>query len=139
MISLTSEFTDTKSRHARGWIFFDAECHFCTRIARWLAPIVPARGIALAPLQDPRVGQLLGLSGPPPLYEMRFMRGDGAVYGGGDAIVAVAREIWWAHPLVWLSKIPGMLDVLRGVYRWVAAQRSCAAAVCTSGHSSDRL
>ncbi len=62
MISLVSEYTDGKGRHARGWLFFDAECKFCTRIARWLAPILERRGIALAPLQDPRVGALLGMS-----------------------------------------------------------------------------
>src|SRR5207248_463511 len=54
MISLVSEYTDGKGRHARGWLFFDAECKFCTRIARWLAPILEKRGMALAPLQDAR-------------------------------------------------------------------------------------
>ena len=44
MISLVSEYTDGKGRHARGWLFFDAECKFCTRIARWLAPILERRG-----------------------------------------------------------------------------------------------
>ena len=136
MISLTSEYTETKGRHARGWVFFDAECQFCTHIARWLAPILKRRGMALAPLQDLRVAELLGLSGPELLYEMRFMCSDGTVYGGGDAVVAAAREIWWAHPLVWLSKIPGIMDLLRKAYRWVAARRSCAATVCSAGHSS---
>src|SRR6266481_5742802 len=45
MISLASEFTDGKGRHARGWLFFDAECGFCTRTARWLLRIVAA-GVA---------------------------------------------------------------------------------------------
>ena len=31
MISLTSEFTDSKGRHARGWLFFDADCAFCIK------------------------------------------------------------------------------------------------------------
>src|SRR6266404_657521 len=57
MISLASEFTDGKGRHARGWLFFDAECGFCTRTARWLLPILERRGLAVAPLQDPRVLQ----------------------------------------------------------------------------------
>lgn len=139
MISLTSPFTDSKSHHARGWLFFDADCKFCTRIARWLAPILHRRGMALAPLQDPRVAELLGLSGPELLYELRFLLSNGTSYGGADAVIAVAREIWWAHPLVWLSRIPGMLEILRSGYRWVAARRSCAAAVCATGHGSQRL
>ena len=130
MISLASEFTDGKGRHARGWLFFDAECGFCTRIARWLAPILQRRGLALAPLQDPRVGSLLGLSGTELLREMRFLLSDGSQYGGADAAVALAHEIWWARPLVWASRVPGVMGWLRAGYQWIAAQRSCAAERC---------
>jgi predicted DCC family thiol-disulfide oxidoreductase YuxK len=130
MISLASEYTDGKGRHARGWLFFDAECRFCTRIARWLAPIMERRGMALAPLQDPRVSALLGMSRDELMREMRFVLSNGSQFGGADAAVALAHEIWWAHPLIWLSKIPGMMDVLRKGYRWVAASRSCASVSC---------
>jgi predicted DCC family thiol-disulfide oxidoreductase YuxK len=126
MISLVSEYTDGKGRHARGWFFFDAECQFCTRVARWLAPILEKRGFALAPLQDPRVGELLGLRPEELMREMRFLLSDGSQYGGADAAVALAREIWWGRPLVWISKFPGMMETLRRGYRWVAASRSCA-------------
>ncbi len=130
MISLASEFTDGKGRHARGWLFFDVECRFCTRIARWLAPILERRGLAVAPLQDPRVGALLGMPREELMREMRFLLSDGSQFGGADAAVALAREIWWWRPLVWVSKIPGMMDILRRGYRWIAAQGSCAAESC---------
>jgi len=58
MISLASEMTDSKGRHARGWLFFDAECKFCTGIAMWLAAPMNRRRLAVAALQDPRVGAL---------------------------------------------------------------------------------
>lgn len=131
MISLTSEFTDGKGRHARGWLFFDVDCRFCTRIARWLAPILERRGLALAPLQDPRVAALLGLPHSELLRELRFVLSDGGQTGGADAAVALAREIWWARPLVWLAQLPGMAEVLREGYRWIAARRSCPAAMCS--------
>jgi predicted DCC family thiol-disulfide oxidoreductase YuxK len=130
MISLASEFTDGKGRHARGWLFFDAECGFCTRIARWLAPILERRGLEVAPLQDRRVGALLGLSGVELLREMRFLLSDGRQFGGADACVALAREIWWGRPLLWLSKIPGVMELLRKGYRRIAARRKCAAESC---------
>jgi len=130
MISLASEYTDGKGRHARGWLFFDAECGFCTRIARWLAPILRRRGFAVAPLQDPRVGALLGMSREELLKELRFLLSDGTQYGGASAVVAVAQEIWWGRPLVWLSRVPGMMRLLDAGYRWVARQRSCSAAGC---------
>ena len=138
MISLTSEFTDGKGRHARGWLFFDAECKFCTRIACWLAPILEHRGLALAPLQDPRVGALLGLSRFELMREMRFLLSDGTQSGGADAAVALACEIWWARPLAWLAQLPGMMGLLHEGYRWIAARRSCAATMCPAGQISSR-
>jgi predicted DCC family thiol-disulfide oxidoreductase YuxK len=136
MISLVSEYTDGKGRHARGWLFFDAECKFCTRIARSLSPIMERRGMALAALQDPRVAELLGLSHDELMKEMQFLLSDGRRFGGADAAVELAREIWWAAPLVWVAKIPGAMEILRKGYRWIAARRSCAAAQCPVGQNS---
>jgi predicted DCC family thiol-disulfide oxidoreductase YuxK len=130
MISLTSELTDGKGRHARGWLFFDAECRFCLRVARWLAGPMRRRGLDLAPLQDPRVGALLGLSREELLRAIRFVSSDGGLYAGADALLAVAREIAWARPLLWLAKLPGVTPVMRLGYRSVAAHRSCAAPSC---------
>ena len=96
MISLASEYTDGKGRHAKGWLFFDAECGFCTRLARWLEPILTRRGFAVAPLQDSRVGALLGMPRQELLRELRFLHSDGRYTGGANAVIAVAREIWWA-------------------------------------------
>jgi predicted DCC family thiol-disulfide oxidoreductase YuxK len=130
MISLASEFTDGKGRHARGWLFFDAECAFCTRTARWLRPILERRELAVAPLQDPRVGELLGLAKEDLLRELRFLLSDGSQFGGADAVLAVAREIWWGRPMVWLARIPGMMEQMRRGYYWFAGRRSCAATRC---------
>jgi predicted DCC family thiol-disulfide oxidoreductase YuxK len=132
MISLTSEFTDSKSRHARGWLFFDADCSFCVKIVRAVGPTLQKRGFALAPLQDPRVGTLLGLSQTELLLEMRLLLSNGQQTGGADAAIALAHEIWWAHPLVWLSKLPAMMQLLRRAYHWIAARRKCSAAIACS-------
>ncbi len=128
MISLTSEFTDSKSRHARGWLFYDADCNFCVKIARVIAPSLQKRGFALAPLQDPRVGPLLGIPRSELLLEMRLLLANNQQFGGADAAVALAEEIWWARPLVWLAAIPGVMNVFRRSYHWVAAHRKCTAA-----------
>jgi len=136
MISLASELTDSKGRHARGWLFFDAQCAFCTRIARWLAPVLGRRGLALAPLQDPRVAPLLGLAPEELLLEMKFVLSDSGQYGGADAAVALAREIWWAQPVAWLAKVPGVLRVWRSLYRSIALRRRCAAVSCPAKAAS---
>jgi predicted DCC family thiol-disulfide oxidoreductase YuxK len=135
MISLASEMTDSKSRHARGWLFFDAECEFCTWIARCLASSMKRRGLAVAPLQDPRVGALLGLSRKELLRAIRFVFADGTQCSGADALLAVARELWWARPLVWAARVPGAMPAMRAGYRWVAEHRRCQAHHCLADPS----
>jgi predicted DCC family thiol-disulfide oxidoreductase YuxK len=132
MISLASEFTDGKSRHANGWLFFDAECAFCTRIACSLAPMLAKRNMAVAPLQDPRVGALLAMSQEELLHELRFLRSDGTQFGGADAVIAITRKIWWARPLVWLSALLGAMTLLRSAYRHIAAHRHCTTIACAA-------
>src|SRR5579864_1243728 len=127
MISLTSEMTDSKGRHARGWLFFDAECEFCTHIAAWMEGPMRRRGLAVAPLQDPRVGALLGLSQQELLRAIRYLASDGTQYSGADALVTLAREFWWAGPLIWMSQIPGGARVMRAAYGSVARRRRCHA------------
>lgn len=130
MITLVDEITDRKGRQARGWLFFDAECEFCRRIARWLAPILGRRGLGVAPLQDPRVGALLGMPRNELLKELRFLSGNGTNCGGASAVLAVAREIWWTRPLVWLAAAPGMMPAMVAAYKWTAAKRGCNARAC---------
>jgi predicted DCC family thiol-disulfide oxidoreductase YuxK len=134
MITLMDEITDRKGRQARGWLFFDAECGFCTRIARWLAPILARRGLGVAPLQDPRVGTLLGMTRAELLKELRFLLSDDTQFGGARAVLGMAREIWWARPLVWLAALPGLMALMDGGYKWVAAKRGCAAERCEVQH-----
>ncbi len=99
MISLASEFTDGKGRHAHGWLFYDADCEFCTRLARWVAPRLRKHEFGVAPLQDRRVRELLGLSPEALMREMHVVLEDGSQFGGADAAVALAARIWWAAPL----------------------------------------
>ena len=133
MISLASELTDRKSRHARGWLFFDAECRFCTSIAKFLAAPLMRRGLALAPLQDPRVTELLGLSPDQLLRAVRFITDDGRQFSGADALVAVANEFWWARPISCLAKIPGALSAMRVGYEWGSQRWHCPAHHCLHG------
>jgi predicted DCC family thiol-disulfide oxidoreductase YuxK len=136
MISLCSDVTDSKGRRAKaGWFFYDADCPFCVRIAELFARVLVPRGFALAPLQDPRVPALLGLSEMELLREMRLLTAEGQQYGGADAAVFIARKIWWAWPLYALAQLPGMIPILRAGYRSVAARRSCASGTCAISNS----
>jgi len=129
MITLVDEITDRKGRAARGWLFFDAECGFCTRTARWLAPILARRDWALRRCRISRVGALL---------ECRVKNCEGAAifvkrwneFWRSASGAGVAREIWWGRPLVWFSVLPGMMRALDAGYKRVAARRGCTQQQC---------
>ena len=131
MISLISEMTDSKGRKARaGWVFFDAECDFCMTAARRLQPLLEPRGFGIATLQDPRAREQLSLPDRELLAELRLLTHDGRQFGGADAIVYLARRVWWAWPLWALAQIPGVPKLLRAAYRAIAARRHCLRGTC---------
>src|SRR6266404_9081783 len=81
MISLSSELTDTKGRHAaRGWIFIDRECNICTSLARRFCCTFEKRGFGPAALQDPRVTALLALPTEQLLREMQVVTCEGGIH-----------------------------------------------------------
>jgi len=135
MISLASELTDAKGRRARaGWVFFDGECSVCIGFARRFARLLDRYGFGLAPLQSPRIRALLDLPEEELLREMRLLAPDGSVIGGADALLYIAAGIWWAWPLVALSRIDWVHRQLRRGYAWFAARRNCRGGACASPH-----
>ena len=139
MISLSSEITDTKGRHApRGWVFFDRDCTVCTSLARRFRRPLAKRGFGLAALQDPRVQALLALPPEDLLREMRVATTEGKIYGGVEAIIILARQIWWAWPLYAVARLPGVPRVLHACYRWFADHRTCSSGVCLISRKSRR-
>jgi predicted DCC family thiol-disulfide oxidoreductase YuxK len=132
MISLSSEMTDSKGRHAtRGWVFFDRDCSACSSLARRFRRVLESRGFGLAALQDPRVQALLVLPPEDLLREMRVATTGGKIYGGAEAMMYLARQIWWAWPLYAAGKLPGVPRVLDAGYRWFAEHRTCSSGVCS--------
>lgn len=140
MISLISEITDSKGRRAaRGWVLFDGDCAICIALARRFRRTLEKRGFGLAALQDPRVPALLGLAPDELLHEMRVVTTEDELYGGADAIVFLARQVWWAWPLYLASKFPGIGLLLRSGYRWFADHRHCASAASERPSGGGRI
>ena len=54
----------------------------------------------------------------------------GTCHGGAEAILQIARRIWWARPLFALGGIPGARPLLSKVYRAVAKRRTCLVGAC---------
>src|SRR5262245_42326672 len=110
-------------------MLYDAECSFCAGWARRLEKVLTRRGFDLAPLQSAWVKECLGLRIQEPFTELRVVAPRGLNLGGADAVVYLARAIWWAWPLYALSLAPGMKRVLRAAYRRLARHRHCRGAI----------
>ncbi len=103
-------------------VFYDGDCQMCTRLACWLE----RRGVAIVPLQSPGVGERLGLAAGELVAELRALTADGRRLDGADAVVAAARRVRWASPLVSATRLPGVMPLLHRLYRRVARRRTCA-------------
>jgi len=114
----------------RGWLLYDADCGFCTRWAWRIALFAGPLGFHLAPLQAPWVRQRLALPPDELLREMRVLTAADTLYGGADALVYLARQIWWAWPIAALTWLPGMMPLARAAYRWVARHRHVVSPAC---------
>jgi len=66
-----------------------------------------------------------------PLDEMRVLTADGRDIDGGDAVIFLARHIWWAWPFAALARLLGMHKLLNRGYRWIAAHRGCNHIACS--------
>ncbi|HET7625837.1 MAG TPA: hypothetical protein VFM25_11290, partial [Verrucomicrobiae bacterium] len=70
------------------------------------------------------------LGNPETFSEMKFITRGNQVFGGAEAVVRIARSIWWAWPVFALSRFPGMMRLMQKYYRHVAANRPCAGGAC---------
>ena len=139
-ISVHTEITDASgSATARDWIFYDAECDFCCRWIRRTQGILDRRGFVFVPLQTPWALSLFGVSEDQLLVEMQVLLRDGRSFGGADAIIELAKHVWWAWPLVFATKIAGVRKALHVVYRQVAARRSCSRCDCSAKRNGTGL
>jgi alginate O-acetyltransferase complex protein AlgI len=127
MISELTEITEsTESPPFRGWIFYDADCSSCRDLALRFENFFGHRGYQFEPLQHEWVQRRLNLTKTQALEEMRVLTSTGQVFGGADAVIFLARQIWWVKPLTWMTRIPLVRAILHRIYRGVAARRSCA-------------
>jgi predicted DCC family thiol-disulfide oxidoreductase YuxK len=129
-ISVHTEATDERGAASRGRTFYDADCPGCLAWVGRLRPILGSRGFDFVPLQAPGVRGLLRLGKGRLLSEMRVLLPSGESFGGADAIIELAKYVWWAWPLVALAQIPGMRRALRAAYRGRAARRECLTGKC---------
>jgi predicted DCC family thiol-disulfide oxidoreductase YuxK len=81
------------------------------------------RGFDLAPLQSSWVTECLDIDAQDLLAALRVITLDGRAYAGADALLFLARRIWWAFPLTAFALIPGSRPLFRYLYAFWARHR----------------
>jgi predicted DCC family thiol-disulfide oxidoreductase YuxK len=118
------------TENVQGYVFFDARCPICRKwVGRLHGPLV-RRAFHPVPLQAGWAKQKLALADGEPLREMKLLMRDGKISGGADALVQIARAIWWLWPLFVVAQIPGAKILLRKTYLFLAARRPCDDGYC---------
>ena len=125
---MNTEITDVKE--VVGWVLYDADCRFCTGLAKRFRVLLAARHFELLALQTPWVRQKLDLADNELLAEMRLLKPDGTLLGGVDALLEISRPFPLAWPIRKLAQIAAIKNIFHGIYRWMARHRHCASGAC---------
>ena len=118
----------TEQEVFRGWICFDAECGLCTEGAFQSKDWFTALGYKVVPIQSDWVFRRLGCRDE--FTELVLISPDDQIYRGADVVFRMAREVWWAKPIHWLSLVPGVSMMSSAVYRHLSARRKGLSRVC---------
>ena len=113
-----------------GWVLYDADCAFCTRLAGRLEKTLAKRGLWISPLGDPRTRPLVGLGPDDPLDEFKVLLRDGRVIGGADAMIWIAARVAWARPLSWLLRLGPFRRLADRTYKAFATTHHCHGDAC---------
>lgn len=114
----------------RGRIAFDALCPVCTALRNRWNPILSPRGYPFIPIQHPAIEAELGLTSGELPGEIQLLLNDGRRMGGTDAMLFVARQVWWLAPIGWVAALPGIRTGVDAMYAWVARNRHCLGDAC---------
>lgn len=118
-------------RPAKPTIVYDGQCRFC------LKQIERIRRRDRRGRFDYRARQEAGLEQEFPQITqgdfntgLRLIETDGSVHVGADGVYHIARglpRLWMA---AWLYRVPGLKQVFRGIYAWIARNRFKLAGKC---------
>lgn len=118
------------SQPLKGWVFYDEDCPFCVSLIHRFRALFQSVQFQPMPLQSEWARQQLGYSQNSDqdalLAEMKVLTANQQVYGGSEAVIYLARQFWWALPMVALTFIPGIRPVLDQGYKAIARRRHCS-------------
>lgn len=110
---------------AVGWLLYDADCSFCVRSARFIAPLLRRHRMDIAPLQAWPDDRRYGVPAERWLDAARFIAADGRQYDAVAAFIEIGRRIpgyRWVADAVDREAARPLFDRW---YQWIASNRRC--------------
>lgn len=135
---MSAPTTEPKPPVTAGWIFFDAECAFCTGSRRRWGGVFERRGFVWLPLQTPGTAARLKVTESQLWQGMWLQRSGGPAVCGLDAWIVLMRSVGWLRPLGWLLTLPGFNALGHRAYRFLARHRHCLGGACKVQRPVDR-
>jgi predicted DCC family thiol-disulfide oxidoreductase YuxK len=122
-----AKLADKAGNWPRAWVLYDGNCALCRKWVARFERALTVRGFDLAPLQSPWVIECLDLPEHELLARMRVLTRDGRDFAGADALVFLARRVWWAWPFAMVAYLPFTMPILRRAYDFLAHRGHCMA------------
>ncbi|RIK66707.1 MAG: DUF393 domain-containing protein [Planctomycetota bacterium] len=120
-------------------MIYDGACGFCRARAADILRRDRNHCLRFATWQDADLAGRFPAAADLPRNEgLGFVRADGRVVIGADAVYEVYRRLPGWRWLAWLYRVPGLNTLCRRMYRWFAANRHRLGPSATTGCSDDR-
>lgn len=120
--------------HSKPVVVFDGECAFCRNQVQRLQRMDKNNEIEFVPRQDPDVETRFPVLKSEDFNTgMRLIMPDGSLHTGADSFYEMAKILPATSGFAWLYRVPGVRQIAKLVYAWIAANRQRLAKHCDSG------
>lgn len=105
----------------KGRVYYDAECSMCQISADILSNSRASETYELINVHTATLPA--GMTKERMLEEIYVTLPDGTTYTNADAVLHLMTTYWYLRPLVYIGRLPGIVHILRVLYRFVARNR----------------
>ena len=114
---------------------YDQQCEICQAMVSWIQLLDPSGEIACVPIDPDRLTEHHPDLDLEECLRRLHVIANGEVSDGWEAVVAIARRLPRARPLVWIDRFGPTRRLARSVYDWLAANRyelsKCRGGACS--------
>jgi len=114
-------------------LIYDGACSLCCAAVARVSAWDREHRVRLVPFQDRAAVAKFRIERPALAAAMHFVREDGRVFEGADAIPELLRLLPGKRWFAWWFAVPGVRPLARRVYGYVARRRGCRLPLASGG------